>query len=226
MYSIITTDGFIIDSRPSGEAGKLLYIFTRDHGLVMATAQGIRLEKSKLRYFIQDYSFGTYSFVKGKEYWRLTNAQESQEERRMKNEECESLELQEERRMKNEECESQKANKTRLGDKKELVAKVALLLKKMLHGEEANPALFDVVESLRAICAEGRPPRVGLYNDSALESLIVLRIFHKLGYIGDMKELNLLLNNNDISGEILATVEINRVFINTQINKAIKESHL
>src|SRR5690349_10081885 len=75
MYSIITTEGFIIDSRPSGEAGKLLYIFTKDHGLVMATAQGIRLEKSKLRYFIQDYSFGVYSFVKGKEYWRLTNAQ-------------------------------------------------------------------------------------------------------------------------------------------------------
>ena len=75
-YTIITTPGFIIGSRPRGEAGKLLSIFTRDLGLVLASAQGIRLEKSKLRYAARDYSFGEYSFVKGKEFWRLTDARD------------------------------------------------------------------------------------------------------------------------------------------------------
>src|SRR5690349_11857408 len=74
MYAIHTTPGFIIGSRPYGEAGKMLSIFTRDLGLVLAAAQGIRLEKSKLRYSAQDYSFGTFSLVRGKEFWRLTNS--------------------------------------------------------------------------------------------------------------------------------------------------------
>ena len=60
MHPIHTTLGFVINSRPYGEAGKLLSIFTRDFGLVLANAQGIRLEKSKLRPFIQDYSFGYF----------------------------------------------------------------------------------------------------------------------------------------------------------------------
>jgi len=79
MYSIQTTPGFIIDSRTYGEAGKMLFIFTRDLGLVMAVAQGIRFERSKLRPFTQDYSFGEFSFVRGKEMWRLTSAQEFNE---------------------------------------------------------------------------------------------------------------------------------------------------
>ena len=54
----------------------MLSIFTRDLGLVTAVAQGIRFEKSKLRAFIQDYSFGFFSLVKGKEFWRLTGGQE------------------------------------------------------------------------------------------------------------------------------------------------------
>lgn len=74
MYKIYTTPGFVIHSRAYGEAGKILSIFTKDLGLVLATAQGIRLEKSKLRYYTQDYAFGKFSLIKGKEYWRLTSA--------------------------------------------------------------------------------------------------------------------------------------------------------
>lgn len=72
-YSIVTTPGFVISSQPYGEAGKLLHIFTRELGLVLATAQGIRLEKSKLRYSSQEYSLAEFSFVRGKEFWRMTN---------------------------------------------------------------------------------------------------------------------------------------------------------
>src|SRR4051812_13786640 len=79
MHAIHTTPGFVIDSRPYGEAGKILSIFTQDLGLVSAIAQGIRLEKSKLRYYVQNYSFARYSLVRGKEFWRLTSAAESEE---------------------------------------------------------------------------------------------------------------------------------------------------
>lgn len=76
MYQIQTTPGIIIYSRPYGEAGKILSIFTRGFGLVQVTAQGIRFEKSKLRYQTREYSLGDFSLVRGKEYWRLTSAQE------------------------------------------------------------------------------------------------------------------------------------------------------
>lgn len=193
MHSIVTTEGFIIDSRPYGDAGKLLYIFTRDFGLIVATAQGIRLEKSKLRYFIQDYSFGIYSFVKGKEYWRLTNAGEI----------------------------NQIVDRGNSGLPLILKAKIAVLLKKMLQGEEAHPELFDVI-----FTAETSLQKHLFGNLASIEQLIVLRIMYHLGYIGKIGELGHILETNDITGDILMIVEENSVFINKEINKAIKESHL
>src|SRR3989344_458642 len=154
MHIIHTTPGFIIKSRPRGESGKLLSIFTRDLGLVLATAQGIRLEKSKLRYHSQEYSFREFSFVRGKEFWRLTNAQSYVS--------------------------------APVGD--DLVIRIALLLRRLLHGEEANPELFDHISksfsflmNLSEILDEQR---------NMLESVIVLRVLYFLGYVGKDKNLD------------------------------------
>ena len=113
MYAITTTPGFVIDSRPYGDAGKIVSIFTRDLGLIMVTAQGIRLEKSKLRYFTQDFSWGVYSLVRGKEFWKLTSAAE--------------LSLQ--------------ANLPQ--DYNALLARLAFLIRRLLQGEESHAELFD-----------------------------------------------------------------------------------
>jgi DNA repair protein RecO len=52
----------------------MLTIFTRELGLVRAMVQGIRLNKSKLKYILQDFSYAKIDFVKGKEVWRVTSA--------------------------------------------------------------------------------------------------------------------------------------------------------
>lgn len=70
-YSVYTTRGFILGSTPSGEASKIYYIYTEDFGLICAKAQSVRLLTSKLRFNLQEYSFGTFSLVRGKEIWRL-----------------------------------------------------------------------------------------------------------------------------------------------------------
>ena len=75
-HHIYTTPGFVVDSRPHGEAGKFLYIFTRDLGMIGGVAQGIRLTQSKLRYHAQDFSLATFSLVRGKEIWRIVGAEE------------------------------------------------------------------------------------------------------------------------------------------------------
>lgn len=75
MYQIFTSCGLIISSKNTGESDKLLYILTKEFGLVLAIAHGIRFEKSKLRYHCQDLSFGSFSFIRGKEYYKLTGAE-------------------------------------------------------------------------------------------------------------------------------------------------------
>lgn len=75
MHTIHHTEGFILKSTSFGEANKYYYIFTANFGLVKVAAQGVRLLKSKLRYNLEDYSFGLFSLVRGKEIWRLTSAE-------------------------------------------------------------------------------------------------------------------------------------------------------
>lgn len=75
MYSVYTTAGFVLGSAERGEANKIFSIYTEDFGLVRASAQGVRLEKSKLRYTLDDFARGYFSLVKGKELWRLTGSE-------------------------------------------------------------------------------------------------------------------------------------------------------
>ena len=73
-HHIYHTYGFILSSRASGEANKMLTIYTRELGLVHAMAQGIRLSKSKLRFTLQDFSYARIDLVKGRDIWRVTSA--------------------------------------------------------------------------------------------------------------------------------------------------------
>jgi DNA repair protein RecO (recombination protein O) len=74
-HTIYTTEGFILKSVDFGEANKYFFIFTKDFGLIKAAAQGVRHLKSKLRYSLEDFSFGQISLVRGKEIWRITSAE-------------------------------------------------------------------------------------------------------------------------------------------------------
>ena len=195
MHTIHTTPGFIIGSRAYGDAGKILFIFTRDFGLIYATAQGIRLEKSKLRYYIQDHSFGIYSLVRGREYWRMTSA---------------SADL------------GFKIYDLRK-EEKELMARIALLLRRLLQGEEAHPELFDRIFE----CAKFLE-RQALSDDEmqALESLVVARMLHALGYIGDVVEFGTNMSSVEIDVGLLDSLAGTRTLLNQHINKALKESML
>lgn len=193
MYAIHTTPGFVIDSRPHGEAGKLISVFTRDYGLVLASAQGIRLEKSKLRYHTQDHSFATFSLVRGREFWRLTSAQAENQKYEIKN-------------------------------GADLMARIALLLKRLLHGEEPHHELFVCVESCARFLSENN--EITAEQLKTLESLTVLRILHALGYIGNDTDLNGTAASSEITIQSLDELAPKRAHINQHINKALRESHL
>jgi DNA repair protein RecO len=74
MHHIYETNAFVLKNIPQGEADNLIYLFTEELGLIIATAQGIRYEKSKLRFAVQKLSYCHVSLVRGKGIWRMTNA--------------------------------------------------------------------------------------------------------------------------------------------------------
>ncbi len=73
-HHIYNTKCFIIDSSPSGESDKIINIYTEDFGLIRSVAKGVREMKSKLRYSLQEATYGTVALVRGREIWRVTNA--------------------------------------------------------------------------------------------------------------------------------------------------------
>lgn len=189
----------------------------------MASAQGIRLEKSKLRYHSQEFSLGEFSFVRGKEYWRMTGAGEVQ---------VTSGKLQVRSEDRSDGAEKSQASlgahKLRL---REIIPRMALLLRRLLHGEEAHPELFDHIrDSLELIedCEGVADGQSILSEDQSktLESLIVFRIVHLLGYVGNDKEIDIRVISAPLCNELLDVASGQRVVMNKHINKALRESQL
>lgn len=118
MYDVHTTEGIVLESIPVGEANKRVIVFTKDFGMVHAVAQGIRFQKSKLRFRLVDYSVVSLSLVKGKGQWRLTNVLDYDNAFGLFQKDGGILEFR---------------------------ARIASLLKRLVRGEDADSELFTIV---------------------------------------------------------------------------------
>ncbi|MES3004943.1 MAG: recombination protein O N-terminal domain-containing protein [Patescibacteria group bacterium] len=77
-YHIYTTEGIVLKRMGSGEADVSVYLLTQDLGLVMAKAKSARLSASKLRSGLEEYTSGTFSLIKSKNGWKITNVVEKE----------------------------------------------------------------------------------------------------------------------------------------------------
>lgn len=118
MHHIYETDAYVLRVAPQGEADALVILFTESFGLVHARAQGIRYEKSKLRFAVQPYARVTASLVRGKGMWRLTNAQVGTHVAALYEHEAVVT-----------------------------IARIFSLLERLLRGEEADPLLFATLDA-------------------------------------------------------------------------------
>lgn len=73
-HRIYHTQGIILGKVPFGESNYFFHIITKDFGVIGVLAQGVRELKSKLRPNLEMLSYGDVDLVRGKEVWRLTNA--------------------------------------------------------------------------------------------------------------------------------------------------------
>lgn len=115
-YHIYTTEGIVLRRLAVGEANVLIHILTRNLGLILSSAQGVRVAASKLSSALTEYERLTLSCIKGKNGWKITDARG-----------LENFFLSAPLHVR------------------ELVARVGSLLIRMIPGEEPHAAVFDVV---------------------------------------------------------------------------------
>jgi recombinational DNA repair protein (RecF pathway) len=70
-YTTYTTQALVCGSFDQGTSDKSFLLFTREAGMLFATARSVREEVSKQRHALQDFSRIRVSLVKGKTGWRV-----------------------------------------------------------------------------------------------------------------------------------------------------------
>lgn len=196
MHHIHHTEGLILSSRSFGEAGKYYSIFTRDLGMIHASAQGVRKMSSKLRFVLQDFSYVKIDLVRGKDFWRITSAS------------------------KTNQLESISKNPETF----EVFVNIARLLKRLLAGEYPNETLFsDLINGLAML--NEIAVKKSVWELQNVEAIMVLRILNNLGYIGVNEKLNNLIHS-PFEKELIFEVSKSRAKILSEINKALRETHL
>ncbi len=157
-HHIYTTEAFVLGSSPSGEADRFYTLFTKDLGLVRASGRGVRLEKSKLRSNLQDFSRISLSIVRGKEVWRITNAKVE---------------------------ESLHARYSLRKDVLLVIAHIFVLIKRLVAGEEKNEKLFLILKDIIGFLDASD---ISPILTPSFELMAVLKILDNLGYMGgDLK---------------------------------------
>ena len=123
MHHIYHTKGIILGSRNFRETGKYYYIFTRDLGMISASAQGVRKMSSKLRFVLQDFSYLKIDLVKGRDFWRITSVSKTNQ-----------------------------LDKLSKPEILKVFVNISKLLKRLLVGEEPNRDLFiDLLDGLSVL---------------------------------------------------------------------------
>ena len=148
----------MLGNTSSGEANYSINLFTKDFGLIVAHAQGVREIKSKLRYHLQYLLYSDIDLVLGRGGWRITNAAEKKN------------------------FSSIFFHKNEIQRHMIIIARVASLLRRLLRGEEKNEPLFKDVVAGFTLLSSGELPEE---DARAVEIVIVMRILNHLGYWGE-----------------------------------------
>jgi recombinational DNA repair protein (RecF pathway) len=191
MYTIHTTDAYILSVASRKESDSLLICISDEYGLMYVNVQGARKEASKHRFIAQPYTFARVTCVEGKVGWRLTGISEIE-------------------KIKTEELILP------------LYIRVGLLINKLVHGEEKGniySILYNAYISISQIIFTEE-------NLGAIERIIVLRVLHELGYIGESSLVEQCLQSRDISKMTIEHVRAHKKQITAIINTSLRASGL
>jgi DNA repair protein RecO (recombination protein O) len=197
MHQIRHTKAFVLRSYQSREADRLISLFTEEFGLIRAVAAGVRYEKSKLRFSLQEFSFSEISLVHGRGGWRITGANQ----------------------IKNFYEPAKKETSA-------LIARTFLLLSRLLAGEEPNEELFEIVDNAIKYVSGTDFDASDKDKVFDVECIIVLRILNNLGYVGSNKNLNFYTIGNSLNNKFVEDMKKERQIALREINRALHDSQL
>ena len=195
-HTIYTTEGFILKSLNFGEANKYFFIFTAEFGLIKAVAQGIRHLKSKLRYSLEDLSFGQVSVVRGREVWRITSAEKKLTLKDSK----EVLLL------------------------ARIFSLLLRLLHGEERNDILFDYLKQALNFLADYQKENEEKDEAIL--SSFECILALRILSALGYIGKLGDFDQFTKSSYFSPELLLSMSSLKSQAIMEINKSLQETHL
>lgn len=154
--------------------------------MLWASAKSVREERSKQRFALQDFALSRVSLVRGKGGWRVGSA----------------------------ECERNYFTDGGTKSARGAVTSIIKLLRQFLHGEVAQPILFDDAKTALAGAADAE-------ESDRIVAIFTLRLLHQLGYIAAAPEFAEHLS----SPEWCKLPELPKTALNT-IEKAKSASHL
>jgi len=195
-YHVYTTEGYILKGVPNGEADKFYYIFTRDLGLIFANAKSVRKIESKLSPSLQDFSVGTYSFIKGKSQWKITHASTDQNY-----------------------FEVFRNDKNKMA----VCSRIFSILPLCITGEEIHVPLFSAVHKAFTYLQNVKLTTEEIF---LFECIVMLRIQFHLGYVVRSPEFNEILNDDTWNSTLFIDADKQKKRMVQEINRALKESHL
>ncbi len=198
-HHIYHTRGIVIEAINVREANKNYWIFTRELGMVLATAQGVRLSTSKLRFSLQPLSISEVSLVRGRAGWRVVNAREISNIYWQIKDVPQSVAM---------------------------ISRVLSLVRRLVNGEEKNEALFDhLSEGLIYLTCGTKNKLPTIKQVMNLEFILLLQILYTLGYFAPPTEL-LWCINDALSSEMIENMSNFRSQAINFINSSIKETQL
>lgn len=145
-YRIYHVEGIVLQSKPIGEGDALLFVYTRELGLVMVVAKSLRLARSRLRFVLQRFAHAHLDLVRGKHGWRLTSARTI----------------------------STQSVLFRHPHRRRVLAAITSMLMRLIHGEEPHSELFaDLLKELERL--EALETREDCHNFELYMAIRILR---------------------------------------------------
>ncbi|MBU3668672.1 MAG: hypothetical protein FGM57_01750 [Candidatus Taylorbacteria bacterium] len=195
-HHIYQTKAYIIESGQTGEASKKLLMLTDNLGLIYVAAQGVRLSTSKLKASIQDYSFSRVSLVRGKEIWRLTNAEKliSLYDKRL------PIQI------------------------KRLCVEMLLFVKRLTPQDVPVSDVFNLVNTCASFCFQEKQKVIEYISETYM--YFQVQLLNLLGYCPVDPVLGLVTAPNSLTTDTLVHIREYRTYIQGCIDGALHESHL
>lgn len=187
-YVTYTTDALVCGAFNQNTADRTFRLFTKEAGMLYATARSVREERSRQRYALQEFSQIRVSLVKGKNTWKVGSVEVS---------------LNDYTRATTREARGS-------------VAIIYRTLRRFIHGEEASPQLFDFCLEALALLATATKNRSLLESYVQVRILLELGYLSEKVLPEELKGMAILNVANSITkqqGEelqkLIATATLN-----------------